>query len=209
MEELRPHIAGLAAALGRLAVAYRPQRRLVELRLMSDLFSGQSLSGGWRRVDPASQEQADIMRIGDQIRAARMHDLSPHRWLPAEFLEEAMFLMAINASLDDVDPTQRLVDNFYDPEFVPNPAAPEDVAALPTAIAEVVETCHICLEDMQIGDLHHVLPCGHVMHHACTTEWFRSGTRCPACNTSPFGPSGIKESPDRMTEYIEDGSELV
>jgi hypothetical protein len=187
MEELRPHIAGLAVALGRLAVAYRPQRRLVELRLMSDLFTGTMASGGWRRVDPASQEHADIMRIGDQIRATQMHDLSPHRWLPVEYMEEAMFMMAINASLDDVDPTQRLVDNFYDPEFVPNPADPEDVAALPTAtVAEIGETCHICLEDMQVGDSHHVLPCGHVMHHACTTEWFRSGTRCPACNSSPF-----------------------
>jgi hypothetical protein len=195
MDELRPHIAGLATALGRLAVAYRPQRRLVELRLMGNIFAGTAdmgpIMGGWRRVDPASQEHADIMRMGDQIRAAQMHDLSSRSWVPAEYMEEAMFMMAIQASLDDVDPTQRLIDNLYDSQFVPDPAAPEDVDSLPiSTVAELGDKCSICLEDMQIGDTHHVLPCDHVMHVECTTEWFRSGTRCPACNVSPFGIKG-------------------
>lgn len=199
MEELRPRIADLATALGRLAVAYRPQRRLVELRLMSDLFAGTTdmgpVVGGWRRVDPASQEHADIMRIGAQIRAAQMHDLGPQRWVPMEYMEEAMIMAAINASLDDVDPTQRLIDNMYDQRFVPDPAAQEDVDGLPVStVAELVDTCSICLEDMQIGDAHHVLPCDHVMHLACTTEWFKSGTRCPACNVSPFGLKDCKDT---------------
>lgn len=187
MDELRPHIAGLATALGRLAIAYRPQRRLVELRLMGDLFAGTAV-GGWRRVDPASQEHADIMRIGNQIRAAHMHDMSSQSWVPMEYMEEAMIMAAIQASLDDVDPAQQIIDDLYDPQFVPDPAAQEDVDRLPTStVAELGGTCPICLEDMQIGDIHHVLPCDHVMHVACTTEWFRSGTRCPACNVSPFG----------------------
>jgi Ring finger domain len=194
MEELRPRIADLATALGRLAVAYRPQRRLVELRLMSDLFAG-TMDMGWRRVDPASQEHADIMRIGDQIRAAHMHDLSPRRWVPMEYMEEAMIMAAIQASLDDVDPTQRLIDNMYDQRFVPDPAAQEDVDRLPVStVGELGDTCSICLEDMQMGDTHHDLPCGHVMHLACTTEWFRSGTRCPACNVSPFGIKDVNDA---------------
>jgi hypothetical protein len=188
MEELGPRIADLATALGRLAVAYRPQRRLVELRLMDNIFAG-TADMGWRRVEPASPVHADIMSIGEQIRAAQMNDLNPsRRWISTEALEEAMFVMAMHASLDDVDPAQRAIDDLYDPQFVPNPAAPEDVAALPTGtVAEAGGTCSICLEDMQVGDLHHVLPCEHVMHHACTAEWFKSGTRCPACNATPFG----------------------
>lgn len=195
MDELRPRIADLATALGRLAVAYRPQRRLVELRLLGNIF-GATTDMGWRRVDPASQEHADIMRIGDQIRAAQMHDLNPaRRWVPAEFMEEAMFMMAIQASLDDVDPAQQLIDNLYDPQFVPDPAAPEDVDRLPVStVAELGDTCSICLEDMQIGDAHHDLPCDHVMHIACTTKWFQSGTRCPACNLSPFGIKGVRDA---------------
>lgn len=204
MEELRPHIADLAVALGQLAVAYRPQRRLVELRLMGNIFAG-TTDMGWRRVDPASQEHADLVRVGDQIRAAQMNDLNPaRRWIPAEALEEAMFMMAIHASLDDVDPAQQAIDDLYDPQFVPNPAAPEDVAALLTGtVDELGGTCSICLEDMRIGDVHHVFPCDHVMHHACTTEWFKSGTRCPACNASPFGLKGGRCSTS------EEGSEHV
>lgn len=160
----------------------------MQLRLMSDLFVDPP-SDGWRRVDPGTQEHADIMSIGEQIRAAQMNDLNPAtRWMPAEALEDIMFMMAIRASLDDVDPAQRAIDNLYDPQFVPDPADPADVEGLPTATVDGDGgTCHICLEDMQIGDLHHVLPCGHVMHHACTSQWFMSGTRCPACNASPFG----------------------
>lgn len=193
MDDLRPHIAGLATALGRLAVAYRPHRRLVELQLLGSLFSGPAHDTmGWRPVDPASQEHAELTRIGAQIRAAQIRAVNPaQRWIPAEALEEAMLMFAIRASLDDVDPAQRAIDDLYDAEFVPDPAAPEDVAALPTAtVSEAGGTCTICLEDMDTGDVHHVFPCEHVMHLACTTEWFKSGTRCPACNASPFGLKG-------------------
>ena len=169
MDELGPHIAGLATALGRLAVAYRPRPRLVELQLMGT-------------------------QLEERIHAAQMNDLNPaHRWIPAEYMEEAMFMMAVRASLDDVDPAQRAIDDLYDPQFVPDPAAEEDVAALPTAtVAESGGKCPICLDDMLVGDTHHVLPCRHVMHHACTAEWFKSGTRCPACNASPFGLKGAQ-----------------
>lgn len=215
MEELGSQISDLASALYRLSLAYRPQRRLVELRLIGNIFEGTGwrhiestsqehtiMSIGnifegseWRRIDPTSQEHGNIMSIGDRIHNAQMNDINPaRRWIDSEALEEAMFMMAVRESLH-YDPMQQVIDDFYDPQFVPNPAPPEDVAALSTAtVAELGYTCSICLEDMLIGDKHHVLPCGHVMHYACTTEWFKSGTRCPACNLSPFG---LKEQHDR------------
>ncbi|OLQ08544.1 RING-H2 finger protein ATL5 [Symbiodinium microadriaticum] len=46
------------------------------------------------------------------------------------------------------------------------------------------ETCLCCLEEFEESDTVALLPCGHVFHEACITEWFlsaRSSGACPIC----------------------------
>lgn len=180
----------MAASLRQLALASRPRPALVDLHLLG--FEDELQ---WRRVEPGTQEHSDIMSLGDQIRAAHLNGLRPaRRWIPGDIdMEAVMVMMAIRASLDEVDPMQRLVDDLYDQTFVPNPAAATDVASLATSVVSTPgSTCSICLDDMACGDAHHVFACGHIMHLACSTEWFKYGTRCPACNACPFGLKGAR-----------------
>jgi hypothetical protein len=47
------------------------------------------------------------------------------------------------------------------------------------------ETCSICLEDFQVGQLVTVLACRHTFHFAEITKWVNEGTpTCPLCKSS-------------------------
>lgn len=61
----------------------------------------------------------------------------------------------------------------------------EDIAALPKVSFEQAEhqTCSICLESYQHGEMLTALRCTHFFHTSCVTRWFQRSTQCPLCRT--------------------------
>ncbi|CAE7763596.1 rnf149, partial [Symbiodinium microadriaticum] len=59
----------------------------------------------------------------------------------------------------------------------------EKASVLPTSV-KGQETCLCCLDDFEDSHAVALLPCGHVFHEACISEWFlsaRSTGACPIC----------------------------
>lgn len=80
-------------------------------------------------------------------------------------------------------------------EFVPDPAAPEDVAALEVlTLEDETYRCCICLDPQVAGDKHLGFHCGHVMHESCSRTWFEYGKTCPLCRGTPWHK---EDEPDR------------
>lgn len=52
---------------------------------------------------------------------------------------------------------------------------------LPTTLAPGEETCAVCLDDLELGNLVRRLPCGHVFHSSCIRQWLRRKNACPCC----------------------------
>jgi hypothetical protein len=46
---------------------------------------------------------------------------------------------------------------------------------------EDMQLCSICLADYQEAEVLKVLPCGHLHHKACISEWLRISATCPLC----------------------------
>ena len=46
------------------------------------------------------------------------------------------------------------------------------------------ESCPICLDTMEIGNLEKRLPCGHIFHKSCILSWFSISFTCPMCRLS-------------------------
>jgi len=61
----------------------------------------------------------------------------------------------------------------------------EQIQALPKVRFEGTreQTCAICLETYNCGDLLTALPCTHFFHVDCLTRWFTRSTQCPLCRT--------------------------
>lgn len=58
------------------------------------------------------------------------------------------------------------------------------VAAVEVRAASVgrrVCRCAICLGDYEEDEEAAVLPCGHMFHAPCVTEWFQRSRECPMC----------------------------
>ncbi|QCD86810.1 integrator complex subunit 11 [Vigna unguiculata] len=43
------------------------------------------------------------------------------------------------------------------------------------------ECCSICLEEMNVNDECHKMPCNHAFHHTCILTWLRTSHVCPLC----------------------------
>jgi len=43
------------------------------------------------------------------------------------------------------------------------------------------ERCIVCLEDYEDGEIVLQLPCSHIFHGHCATEWFKRSKICPLC----------------------------
>jgi len=61
----------------------------------------------------------------------------------------------------------------------------EQIRALPKVRFEGTreQTCAICLETYNCGDLLTALPCAHFFHVDCVTRWFTRSTQCPLCRS--------------------------
>lgn len=67
-----------------------------------------------------------------------------------------------------------------------------------------LESCIICLEDYEDGDLLKELPCSsnkHVFHSHCIDEWLIQNSSCPICRDNPFRD----RDKDEPKNDIEDG----
>lgn len=71
----------------------------------------------------------------------------------------------------------------------------ELVAMLLSGSNTTAESCSICIEDYEAGDILRVLRCGHRFHLECIDRWFLSSTdysrpsACPICNTELIMPA--------------------
>ena len=71
----------------------------------------------------------------------------------------------------------------------------ELVAMLLSGSNSTAESCSICIEDYEAGDILRVLRCGHRFHLECIDRWFLSSTdysrpsACPICNTELIMPA--------------------
>lgn len=65
----------------------------------------------------------------------------------------------------------------------------EEIAALPKIRFDKVEeqTCSVCLETYQQGEMLTALRCAHFFHTSCVTRWFQRSTQCPLCRTVQGG----------------------
>lgn len=61
-----------------------------------------------------------------------------------------------------------------------------EIEALPQVRFESAEmqTCAICLEAYQPGEVLTALRCNHYFHVACLARWLQSSTQCPLCRTT-------------------------
>ncbi|KDN37937.1 hypothetical protein K437DRAFT_30883 [Tilletiaria anomala UBC 951] len=80
--------------------------------------------------------------------------------------------------------------------------SPETSTSVPT------ETCSICLEDFNTGEMIRVLACyaKHEFHAACVDPWLRSRPSCPTCRYD-FTPLRSVNRPD--ASQLEKGPETV
>lgn len=62
----------------------------------------------------------------------------------------------------------------------------EEIEALPKVRFDDAEhqTCAICLDAYQHGELLTALSCNHFFHVACLARWFHRSTQCPLCRSS-------------------------
>jgi hypothetical protein len=53
-----------------------------------------------------------------------------------------------------------------------------------TEVAAETDTiaCSICLDTIRQGLRCYRLPCGHLFHGGCITQWLQNHTKCPNCN---------------------------
>jgi hypothetical protein len=70
----------------------------------------------------------------------------------------------------------------------PPPASSKAIHNLPIVhvtaddlIEETNKECLICLEDQKIGSSSCKLPCGHLFHKPCLTDWLQKQCTCPVC----------------------------
>lgn len=50
-----------------------------------------------------------------------------------------------------------------------------------TSIDGFHDSCSVCLEDFQMGDMIRTLPCTHPFHQACVDKWLYKKHKCPLC----------------------------
>lgn len=67
---------------------------------------------------------------------------------------------------------QRIIESLPSRSLTSIPSNPE------------ASRCMICLNDYQIGDVVTTLPCFHMFHPECITEWLNRSKLCPLCKTS-------------------------
>jgi hypothetical protein len=80
---------------------------------------------------------------------------------------------------------------FYDPNPPPGgppPASDRAMRQLPNVVVtqndlldEANRECCICFCDVNLGDKLTRLPCGHLYHRPCISEWLRKHCTCPVC----------------------------
>ncbi len=80
---------------------------------------------------------------------------------------------------------------FYDPNPPPGgppPASDRAMRQLPNVVVtqndlldEANRECCICFCDVNLGDRLTRLPCGHLYHRPCISEWLRKHCTCPVC----------------------------
>lgn len=99
---------------------------------------------------------------------------------------------------------QGFPQNFINPEFFNNnpnntqqadnknvipPASEKVLRSLPTVTVtaddlqeETNKECLICLDPHILGSKACKLPCGHLYHHECVTDWLKRHCTCPVCH---------------------------
>ena len=60
------------------------------------------------------------------------------------------------------------------------------VVEMPTVDAVAIDGCSVCMESFGPGEGGKQLPCGHVYHQACITDWSLQHNSCPLCRCKIF-----------------------
>jgi hypothetical protein len=72
--------------------------------------------------------------------------------------------------------------------------------SLPKTICESVETCCICISNINKCDRYVTLSCKHMFHPACISRWVTSHTNCPYCRT---------EISEKRVKYFEKRTSVI
>jgi len=92
------------------------------------------------------------------------------------------------------------------PPSLPRPhLSPSPVESDGAFVARVAPpgACAVCLEDMRVGDSCRALPCCHIFHNACVSQWIRNSKVCPTCRA----PASAPQHPHAAMPGAEPGAE--
>jgi len=162
-------------ALGTFAAAFLPP-------LMRHLL----LQGSQFAVPPGGASTDEhTARVSEMISSRLLELMASHPQLQLR--------LPVYGSVDDYawgpDGMDQVLSDLMDAAPIGGaPPAPADViAALPTCCVVPADmernTCAICIEEWQMGEVSKELPCRHAFHTDCIVSWLESHGTCPICRT--------------------------
>lgn len=91
----------------------------------------------------------------------------------------------IDYELPEIGLTNDELD-FLSEEQAEGPVTPNPLPTLPATDADqqMIDSgveCAICLNPPELGGRVTTLPCGHLFHYLCITQWLTRSTTCPLC----------------------------
>lgn len=84
-----------------------------------------------------------------------------------------------NYDSDDYSDDDYYADYHNNNQIKKNPATPDQISLIKIIDEKVDGMCVICQSNFSDEEQISILPCGHIMHHICISEWLQYQNICP------------------------------
>lgn len=102
-------------------------------------------------------------------------------------------------SIPDISGARELVSREAGKGTPPEVISSLTVLRFPWPGVDHNDTCAICFQEYQPGELIHKLPCDHYYHMACIDQWLSRDTTCPLCKASVTPLANEEARPSRQS----------